>query len=100
MDLTRYDAEFELPDALDPFGGTARVSTMNGVYHSDPDEANFPGLSIEAIDIHESRDLTLWAATPEHVVALREHLNAALDDLMTAVQEYVAADPKRRPAAG
>jgi hypothetical protein len=94
--MSRYEAALELPDGVDPFGGTARISTRDGVHHADQDEASFPGVEIEAIDVHDSTSVTLWASSREDVAALREHLTAALDDLESAVDAYAEAAPQQR----
>lgn len=69
--------------------------TLDGVRHPSRDEAVFPSLTVEGIDLNGAYDVRLWASSREDVAALREHLTAALDDLDKAVDEYAADDPKR-----
>jgi hypothetical protein len=97
--MSRYEAEFELPDGVDAYGGTARIAAADGVHHADPDEAAFPSLEIEGTDVYDSTSVTLRASSREDVDALRKHFNAALDDLESAVDAYVEAAPKRTAAS-
>lgn len=91
--MADYDAEFEIPDGVDPYGGNARILTTEGVHHEDPDEASFPCLDIEVIDINGGNDVRLRASTREDVDELRRHLTAALDALSDAVDQYIADAP-------
>jgi hypothetical protein len=96
--MSRYEAEFETPDGVDPYSGSARIEVSDGVHHTDPDEAAFPALDIEGVNVFDTGDVRLYATCHDDVAALREHLTAALDDLDKAVDEYIAADPKRTTA--